>query len=303
LTPNTSCHAGIKRKFVSLEEDWVQWGPVQKVKEVIILRAYILKKIGLNFCTLVALSAPLLALGANKEVQVIAGSGTATATSQAFFTVFSETEEGKKYDFKVPEKSNGTSGGLENSKNFIFGRAGRALKEQEIKDGYRLLVMGKNPITFVRGSGVKVNQITSSQLCDVYTGKITSWKALGGPDEKLVVFTRDPDEALLISLQTDLPCFLNQLKTPFVYKKDNEMINGITKAEHGKFAIGYGTVDMFDPSIHLKVSDKEFSTLIGLIYRVNNENHPLVVAAKKFTSDPRWTAKLRSMGLRPSDGK
>jgi hypothetical protein len=64
-----------------LEEDWVQWGPVQKVKEVIILRAYILKKIGLNFCTLVALSAPLLALGANKEVQVIAGSGTATATS------------------------------------------------------------------------------------------------------------------------------------------------------------------------------------------------------------------------------
>lgn len=238
-----------------------------------------------------------------KELQVIAGSGTATATSQAFFDAFSETEEGKKYDFKIPEKSNGTAGGLENAKNFIFGRAGRALKDQEIKDGFRLLVLAKNPITFVTGSSINVRKINSEQLCGIYTGKITNWKEVGGTDQKITVFTRDPEEALLISLQRDLACFNNQLNTPYVYKKDNEMINAITKSEHGKTAIGYGTADMFEPSIHVKVTDREFSTQIGLIYRASNENHPLVTAATKFAATPKWTEKLKALGLTVPDAK
>lgn len=48
-------------------------------------------------------------------------------------------------------------------------------------DGLPILVHPSNPI----------NNLTVTQVCAIYTGKITNWKELGGPDRKIVVISRD----------------------------------------------------------------------------------------------------------------
>lgn len=48
-------------------------------------------------------------------------------------------------------------------------------------DGIAVIVHPANPVA----------EITPAQLHDVYVGKITNWKALGGPDRAIVVVSRD----------------------------------------------------------------------------------------------------------------
>lgn len=49
------------------------------------------------------------------------------------------------------------------------------------QDGLSVIVNPKNP----------VGQLTIDQLADIYTGKVTNWKQVGGTDEKIVVLSRD----------------------------------------------------------------------------------------------------------------
>ena len=48
-------------------------------------------------------------------------------------------------------------------------------------DGIAVIVHPANP----------VNALTTAQIAEIYTGKITNWKAVGGPDVQIVIISRD----------------------------------------------------------------------------------------------------------------
>jgi phosphate transport system substrate-binding protein len=48
-------------------------------------------------------------------------------------------------------------------------------------DGIAVVVSPSNPLS----------RLTKSQLADIFSGKITSWKQLGGPDRRIVALSRD----------------------------------------------------------------------------------------------------------------
>jgi phosphate transport system substrate-binding protein len=73
-----------------------------------------------------------------------------------------------------------------------IGNSGRKPSEAELKkyplkmhkwaiDGVGVVVHPDNP----------VKRLTTAQLKDIYAGKLTSWKALGGPDKAINLYTRD----------------------------------------------------------------------------------------------------------------
>jgi len=60
--------------------------------------------------------------------------------------------------------------------------AGRSAKEVVIAyDALAIVVNPANP----------VSKLTKTQLAGIFTGKITNWKQVGGPDEKIVVYSRE----------------------------------------------------------------------------------------------------------------
>jgi phosphate transport system substrate-binding protein len=64
----------------------------------------------------------------------------------------------------------------------LAGRKG--IKPFEIKvalDGLAVVVNPKNP----------VSKLTTAQLAGIFTGKITNWKQVGGPDSKIVILSRE----------------------------------------------------------------------------------------------------------------
>ncbi len=73
-----------------------------------------------------------------------------------------------------------------------IGNSGRKPKDEELKkyplkmfkwaiDGVGVVVHPDNP----------VKSLTTAQLKEIYAGKTTNWKALGGPDKSINIYTRD----------------------------------------------------------------------------------------------------------------
>jgi phosphate transport system substrate-binding protein len=52
--------------------------------------------------------------------------------------------------------------------------------------------VGHDGIAIIVNSANKVDALTKAQLADIYTGKITNWKAVGGADAPITLVSRDP---------------------------------------------------------------------------------------------------------------
>jgi len=48
------------------------------------------------------------------------------------------------------------------------------------------------PFAIIVNPGVTVDGLTTAQLVDIFTGKVTNWKAVGGPDQAIAIIGRSP---------------------------------------------------------------------------------------------------------------
>jgi phosphate transport system substrate-binding protein len=55
------------------------------------------------------------------------------------------------------------------------------------KNAYKYRVIGKDIIQVIAHKGVGVKELSKAQLKDIFTGKVSNWKEVGGPDQAVVV--------------------------------------------------------------------------------------------------------------------
>lgn len=73
-----------------------------------------------------------------------------------------------------------------------IGNSGRKPKPDEIKRyNLKMFKWAIDGVGVVVNPGNKVKALSKSQLKDIYAGKIANWKALGGADHAITVYTRD----------------------------------------------------------------------------------------------------------------
>ncbi len=104
----------------------------------------------------------------------------------------------------------------------------------------------------IDGVGVVVNpdnparRLTSAQLKDIYAGKLTNWKAVGGPDKPINIYTRDK-----ASGTRDVFWKKALAKGDISAKAHFVPSNGAMKTavSQDPYAIGYVSVGHIDPSV------------------------------------------------------
>ena len=101
--------------------------------------------------------------------------------------------------------------------------------------------IGRIPIVAVVPSTLPVESLTQAQLCDVFAGRTTSWRALGGPDEKIMVATRKEGDTIKRAVRARLACFrtLQETRAAFVPATDQ----GLQQALSRVAVIGFATLD------------------------------------------------------------
>jgi phosphate transport system substrate-binding protein len=136
----------------------------------------------------------------------------------------------------------GSSGGIRLviGDQAILARVARPLKDQEKDLGLRYLVFARDMVVFAGGAKVTVKNLTKAQLVDVYTGKITNWRDLGGAPGPIRLLLRQPGDANLLIIRENLPLF-RDIAFPAdakVIHTDPKMLNMLQKY---KYSLGWVT--------------------------------------------------------------
>lgn len=174
------------------------------------------------------------------ETILVEGTGANQALLRALAKAYVSGHPGN--DIQVPD-SVGSGGGIQKAidDETNLARVARTLKQREIDAGLTYKVFCKSPIVFFVNDDVKVKNLTSSQIRDIYSGKITNWKDVGGNDAKIRVMMReDGDSSLEVLLAS-----MSGLKdiTITAYSKVNFSDGDNAKAvKDTAGSIGFGTL-------------------------------------------------------------
>lgn len=205
---------------------------------------------------ILALCVWALAFAAGAETLIIPGSGANEVLLKQLAEDFQHQYPSDQV--QVPP-SIGSSGGIKAVMNdeTILARVGRPLREAEAKAGLKQWIFARDAIAFAVGEAVTVRSLSSSQLADIYSGRIDNWRTLGGADAPIRLLVREATETSAEILRRAFPALqkLDSLQQAKLVNHDYEMIELLDKY---KTALGWMTASSLPSArtgIHLLAID------------------------------------------------
>ena len=197
--------------------------------------------------------------GAADEAKlVLDGSTTVGPIAKAF----AEYYMAKNKDVNVTVNESGSGNG---AKGIINGTCdianmSRFMKEKEFKAAAEKGVMPVAHVVAMDGLPVLVHpsnpvkQLTVEQVRDIYMGKITNWKQVGGPDKEIVVISRDTNsgtyetfEGLVMTHKVNGEKTREKIKDGAEYVGSNGAIRA--RVQSTPAAIGYAGLGFADKTV------------------------------------------------------
>lgn len=201
-----------------------------------------------------------------------------STSMEKYVTALGEGFKEKYPDMTVETQFTGSSAGLQ---ALIDGQcdiadSSRSLTPAEKKKGLVENVVAIDGIAISLNKKNKVNNVTAKQLADIYTGKITNWKQLGGADEKIVVIGRE-------SASGTRAAFEELLKVENKCKYAQELDNTgavVAKCASTTGAIGYVSLDAVDNTIKTAKLNGVEATESNIKAGTYKLSRPFVMATK-----------------------
>lgn len=177
----------------------------------------------------------------------IGGSTTVQPISDAVVIALKKLNSGLSVDIAGGGSGAGVKGAA--SGEFNIGNASRAVKSSEKNDYPDLkdFKIGSDGIAVVVNKKNPVKALTRQQIYDIFTGKITNWKDVGGNDEAIFVQTREPGSGTLgafeeLAIQTvNKEGKITDTATP--HSSNGLMKQEITKTENAIGFLSFGYLD------------------------------------------------------------
>ncbi len=168
-----------------------------------------------------------------QEKVMLGGSGGMLPTMQDLAKAY--LAKNPSDPIEVMPSSIGSSGGIKAAEagRVAIGLTARPLRpEEKAKLVYRLL--GTMPALVAVHKDVPVANLSEAQICDIYAGKIVTWKEVGGPGDKIAVLTRNEDDASKEVFRQYVSCFKSLKETPeaVVLTKSAEMTAALGNRPH-----------------------------------------------------------------------
>lgn len=144
--------------------------------------------------------------------------------------------------------------------------AGRAFKEVTI--GFDALAVVINPSN-------KADKLTREQLEDIYIGKLTNWKQVGGEDLKIVVYSRESSSGTYEFFKEHVMSNKNYATSALMLPATGAIIQSVSQT---KGAIGYVGLAYLGKEVKaLKVSyDKGKTYIDPSLANAKNKTYPIV---------------------------
>ena len=92
-------------------------------------------------------------------------------------------------------------------------------------------------LVFIVHPSNKVKSLTQGQIRDIYTGKVTNWRQVGGADHEIHAYTRDPDSGSQEKMETLVMQGQKMLDLPEM--QGNTMLSPYISIETDEWGIAY----------------------------------------------------------------
>jgi phosphate transport system substrate-binding protein len=239
------------------------------------------------------------------EEITIVGTGSGSSVLKAVGEAFSNHNSG--ISVSVP-KSIGSGGGIKavGKDENVIGRVARGIKDKEKPFGLTYLPYAKNPIVFFVNKSVGIKDLTTQQVCDIYSGKIVNWKDVGGKDSKIRVIRRENGDSSLGVLLKSFPGFADIALTP----KSKTTLSDpktceLTQAKADTIAFGtYANARNYNVDI-LSISGKSSTNadyayvgMLALIFKEKNKTGNIAKFLEFATSEAAHAA-IKEAGAMP----
>ena len=146
------------------------------------------------------------ALAGDPNRVVVDGSTTVGPVAKAFAEYYMKKNPGVTINVSESGSGNGAKGLINGVLD--VGTMSRAMKESEIKAAADAGILAVPNVIAMDGIAVVVHPsnpvkaLTLDQVRDVYMGKISNWKELGGPDQPIVVVSRETNSGTYETFET-----------------------------------------------------------------------------------------------------
>ncbi|HPE45383.1 MAG TPA: PstS family phosphate ABC transporter substrate-binding protein, partial [Deltaproteobacteria bacterium] len=145
------------------------------------------------------------ALAAGKDI-TIKGSTTVLPVAQIAAEEFMDRNPG----ITISVQGGGSGVGIASllDKTTDIADSSRKIKKEEIAKAQAAgvnpheIVIALDGIAVVVHPANKVSALTKAQIKDIYTGKVSNWKEIGGPDAKIVTVSRDTSSGTYEAFET-----------------------------------------------------------------------------------------------------
>jgi len=231
------------------------------------------------------------------ETIIIAGAGPSTTIVQKFFSVLANNPKANHLNFVVPSRSIKHAGGIKSADTNLFGRTGRPMTPEELGTTRKEIFLAGIPLTFVADPDLIIPELTIEDLTGIFTKQIRNWKDLGGPDQPIKLVGREPSEAAFRELQKFIP-EMKEAEFDIVLKKDHQVVQLLKSSDRTGY-LGFGAKPNFMDQYHLSVPELTAKLDVGLVYRSDNVNNPIVKLVLDNTVSQEWKKVVLEMGLIP----
>lgn len=126
-----------------------------------------------------------------------------------------------------------------------IGLSSRALKDEEKEGGLEETVLAYDGIGIVVHPDNPVKDLTLQQIADIYTGKITNWKEVGGNDEEIVLIGREAGSGTRDGFES-----ITETKDLCQYRQELTSTGDvITTVSNNSAAIGYASISAIKDNV------------------------------------------------------
>lgn len=209
------------------------------------------------------------ASNSDRRLEPVYGAGPSTQIVALFFEHFSKQPQAAGIAFLVPERSTKHAGGIRAS--------------------------GRVPIGFATSSDVELPPIRFPDIERIFSGQLTNWNEIGGPDAPIVLVGRESTEAVLLTLSRHFPSLVDA-RYQQILKRDHAVVNYLGSPA-GKYAIGYGALSNFFDLNVVDIQGQPLGMAVGLVVDNKNRNDPIVKAVAQYADGEQWRQQVEAAGF------
>ncbi len=222
-----------------------------------------------------------------KETISAVGSSSVTPLMEVFAETYMKTNSNVFIEVQGP----GSSAGVKAAKNESadIGMSSRNLKDSEKEPALVEEVIARDGIAVVVNPKNSVSGLTSEQISEIYKGKLTNWKQVGGEDKPIVAITRDTASGTRGAFEEimELKMKINGKKVSAISQRA-QVANGNgglkTMVASNPYAIGYISLGSVDNTVHALAVDGADASVANVKAGTYKVARPFLVLYKEGRS-------------------